>query len=114
MWVSSMSKYSDLIVEDLENAKVTSIIRKEINSNKKYIRIWKLGNLEYKIMPTKAAFEKLQKALEEWDGVSTLDIIWGPDLTLEVFEIDNSEEIKMQKEQQEYNQHLQELCLRNM
>jgi hypothetical protein len=81
-------KYCDLVIKDLQSANVHLIIR-EIKEKIKpaSIRLWKLGSLDHKVMPTKESFEHLRKILENWDGVSTIDIIWGPDLKLEVFEI---------------------------
>lgn len=46
------------------------------------IRIFKLGNLEYKIMPTSAAAQKLAAILQNNVGGGTIDLIWGPDIEL--------------------------------
>lgn len=46
------------------------------------IRIFKLGNLEHKIAPTKAAAAKLANILQNNVGGGTMDIVWGPDLEL--------------------------------
>ena len=46
------------------------------------IRIFKLGNLEHKIAPTKAAANKLASILQNNVGGGTMDIVWGPDLEL--------------------------------
>lgn len=46
------------------------------------IRIFKLGNLEHKIAPTKAAAGKLASILQNNVGGGTMDIVWGPDLEL--------------------------------
>lgn len=46
------------------------------------IRIFKLGNLEHKIAPTKAATAKLAQILGNNVGGGTMDLIWGPDLEL--------------------------------
>jgi hypothetical protein len=50
------------------------------------IRIWKLGSLEHRMLPTEAAIDQLWNILDEWDGVSDLDVVWGPDLTLEIYD----------------------------
>jgi hypothetical protein len=51
------------------------------------IRLWKLGSLEHKILPTKESVEKLNKILSDSVGKDgTLDLIWGPELTLEVYD----------------------------
>ena len=46
------------------------------------IRIFKLGNLEHKIIPTKAATSKLAQILGNNVGGGTMDIIWGPDIEM--------------------------------
>lgn len=46
------------------------------------IRIFKLGNLEHKIAPTKAATAKLAQILGNNVGGGTMDLIWGPDIEL--------------------------------
>lgn len=46
------------------------------------IRIFKLGSLEHKIAPTKAATAKLAQILGNNVGGGTMDLIWGPDLEL--------------------------------
>ena len=54
------------------------------------IRLWKLGNLEHKIVPTPFAATKLRELLdahEEKGG--TTDIIWGSDIEVETVEGDN-------------------------
>lgn len=46
------------------------------------VRIFKLGNLEYKIAPTDAAVSRLDEILQSNVGGGSLDIIWGPDIEL--------------------------------
>ena len=46
------------------------------------IRIFKLGSLEHKIAPTKAATAKLAKILGNNVGGGTMDLVWGPDIEL--------------------------------
>ena len=46
------------------------------------IRIFKLGNLEHKIAPTKAATSKLASILGNNVGGGTMDLVWGPDIEL--------------------------------
>jgi len=46
------------------------------------IRIFKLGSLEHKISPTKAATSKLAQILGNNVGGGTMDLIWGPDIDL--------------------------------
>jgi hypothetical protein len=51
------------------------------------IRVWKLGNLEYKIFPTQADVDRLKELLMSNTAGGVLDVIWRPDL--EVFETKN-------------------------
>ena len=46
------------------------------------IRIFKLGSLEHKIAPTRAATAKLASILQNNVGGGTMDLIWGPDIEL--------------------------------
>ena len=46
------------------------------------IRIFKIGNLEHKIAPTKAAASKLASILGNNVGGGTMDLVWGPDIEL--------------------------------
>ena len=50
------------------------------------IRLWRLGSLKYGIAPTKKAAEKLKEILEKNDNIEDLDIIWGPDISVETIE----------------------------
>lgn len=58
----------------------------------KMLRVWKLGSLEHKITPTKAAAEKLQEKLDAWDHKSNLDLVWGPDIELIQLPVDGKTE----------------------
>ena len=44
------------------------------------IRLWKLGDLEQKILPTKAAINKLRDILASNVGGGTMDLVWGPEI----------------------------------
>jgi len=46
------------------------------------IRIFKLGSLDHKIAPTKAATAKLAQILGNNVGGGTMDLVWGPDIEL--------------------------------
>lgn len=46
------------------------------------IRLWKLGNLEAKILPSAAAIDKLANMLVNGVGGGIIDLIWGPDIEL--------------------------------
>ncbi len=44
------------------------------------VRLWTLGDLSEKIMPTKAAINKLRDILANNVGGGTIDLVWGPEL----------------------------------
>lgn len=46
------------------------------------LRIFKLGSLDHKIAPTRAAAAKLAEILESNVGGGTMDLVWGPDIEL--------------------------------
>ena len=62
-------------------------------SETQMLRVWKLGSLEHKILPTTEAVEKLSSLLSDWDGKTTLDIIWGPDLQVDQYDLGNGTDI---------------------
>lgn len=47
------------------------------------VRLWKLGNLQEKILPTRAAIQKLASILTENVGSGCFDLIWGPEIELQ-------------------------------
>jgi hypothetical protein len=44
------------------------------------IRLWRLGDLEHKILPTKPAIDKLRDVLATNVGGGTMDLVWGPEI----------------------------------
>lgn len=44
------------------------------------VRLWTLGDLEHKIIPTKTAISKLRDILASNVGGGTMDMVWGPEL----------------------------------
>lgn len=48
-----------------------------------HIRLWKLGSLADKIMPTNAAMELLSDILLNNVGGGSIDLMWGPDIELQ-------------------------------
>ncbi len=48
-----------------------------------HIRIWKLGSLEHKIWPNDSAIQKLSSILLNHTAGGAIDLIWGPDITVE-------------------------------
>lgn len=55
------------------------------------IRLWTIGNLEYKILPNKSAINKLRDVLASNVGGGTMELVWGPELS---FKESNSEVYK--------------------
>jgi len=55
------------------------------------IRLWTLGSLEHKILPNKAAINKLRDILASNVGGGTMELVWGPELS---FHESNSEVYK--------------------
>ncbi len=47
-----------------------------------HIRLWRLGSLEHKILPTEAAVSRLSDMLLNSVGGGSMDLIWGPELDL--------------------------------
>lgn len=47
-----------------------------------HIRLWRLGSLDHKIMPTENAIARLAEMLMNNVGGGTVDLIWGPELDL--------------------------------
>lgn len=45
------------------------------------IRLWTLGNLDHKILPNKAAINKLRNILASNVGGGTMELVWGPELS---------------------------------
>ncbi len=62
-----------------------------------HIRIWQLGSLEHKIMPTKAAFDALNEVLVYAGNGESFDLIWGPDLTFKETTSDISKYLGQEK-----------------
>ncbi len=46
------------------------------------VRVWKLGSLEHKILPTQTAVGRFSDILENNVGGGTIDMVWGPDIEL--------------------------------
>lgn len=44
------------------------------------VRLWTIGDLEHKIIPTKTAINKLRDILASNVGGGTMDMVWGPEL----------------------------------
>jgi hypothetical protein len=44
------------------------------------IRLWKIGDLEHKILPTSKVINKLRDILSGNVGGGTMDLVWGPEL----------------------------------
>jgi hypothetical protein len=44
------------------------------------IRVWKLGSLEHRILPSREAIDKLRDILAANVGGGTMDLVWGPEI----------------------------------
>ena len=44
------------------------------------VRLWRIGDLDDKIIPTKAAINKLRDILASNVGGGTMDLVWGPEI----------------------------------
>lgn len=69
------------------------------------IRVWKLGNLEYKIYPTEAGVNRLDSLLRANIGGGATDLIWGPDIEL----IESSTDLVAFLGEEKYRPHLQQI-----
>jgi hypothetical protein len=47
------------------------------------IRLWTVGSLEHKILPNKAAINKLRDILASNVGGGTMELVWGPELSFQ-------------------------------
>ena len=47
------------------------------------IRLWTLGSLDHKILPNKAAINKLRDILASNTGGGTMELVWGPELSFQ-------------------------------
>lgn len=47
------------------------------------LRVWTIGNLEHRIIPSSVAIERLQNVIKEL-ALLGKDLVWGPDLTVQV------------------------------
>lgn len=50
------------------------------------IILWKLGNLEHRIMPTQLAIDRLAKLIKEAPP-GDFHVIWGPDIEVVVLDV---------------------------
>lgn len=55
-------------------------------------RIFKLGSLEHKILPTPEACRRLAEIIKESHGEEDFQVIWGPDI--EVIDLDTSKQVE--------------------
>lgn len=55
----------------------------------KKIRLWTLGSLEHRIVPTKYAIENLEKKIKEVVGEEegVVNFVWGPDLEVKMIDL---------------------------
>ena len=55
-----------------------------------HMRLWRLGSLEHRIMPTENAIARLSEMLMNNVGGGTVDLIWGPELDFKESSVDIS------------------------
>src|SRR5688572_21197853 len=53
------------------------------------IRLWRLGSLEHKLMPTPKAFERLREVLQGINEGEIADIIWDQAIDLSIIDVDH-------------------------
>lgn len=58
------------------------------------IFLWKLGSLEQKIFPTKAAIENFKQVLSQLKDDKLNHIVWGPDIDVKIIEIEDISEVQ--------------------
>ena len=56
----------------------------------KRIILWKLGNLEKKLLPTTTAINKLRELIQNAPKEDDLHIVWGPELSCEVINVEDA------------------------
>jgi hypothetical protein len=66
------------------------------------LRIFKLGSLEHKIVPSPAIAAKLASILQSNTGAGTIDLIWGPDIEL----LESKTEVHKFLGEEKYRPHL--------
>lgn len=72
------------IIDDLVMLKKTKLADlAALDGAISHIRLWKLGSLEHRILPTENAINRLAEILMNNVGGGAIDLIWGPELTLE-------------------------------
>lgn len=71
------------ILDDLQMLqKLKQADRSALDGAISHIRLWKMGNLEYKIAPTVEGIQTLADILLRSTGGGCVDLVWGPDLEL--------------------------------
>lgn len=80
-WETFPSPMLECIVDDvlmLEKLKLTDLSACDGAISR--VRLWKLGDLENKILPTAAAIERLSEILSNNVGGGSFDLVWGPEI----------------------------------
>lgn len=104
VWATPMiySILDDLILlEKLKLADLTAL-----DGAIQHIRVWKLGDLEHKILPTQAAISKFADVLLNNVGGGCMDFIWGPDIEL----LETSTDIQKFLGSEKYGPTLTSIC----
>lgn len=50
------------------------------------IRVWQIGDKDTRLVPTSETVDRLKSQLESRKPGEDLDIVWGPDLKVQVIE----------------------------
>jgi hypothetical protein len=80
VWATPML-YSILTdIQNLDRMKLAD--RSALDGAISSIRLWKIGSLEHRILPTPELMMKLANILTNNVGGGTMDLIWGPDLEM--------------------------------
>lgn len=62
-----------------------------------YVRIWKLGSLEHKIIPGKAAIAAFNDMIMQHAAGGTIDLVWNPGIELQESSTDIAQVLGMEK-----------------
>ena len=83
-WDAWASPMTNAIIDDivmLEKMKLADM--SALDGAISNVRLWKLGSLDHKVLPNKAAIDKLRNILASNVGGGTMDLVWGPEITFE-------------------------------
>jgi hypothetical protein len=82
-WQAFAEPFTSAIYEDvliLKKLKLSDLMA--LDGAISHIRLWRLGSLEHRILPTDAGIARLAEVLMNNLAGGTMDLIWGPELDL--------------------------------